>query len=69
MLILHDKKIQIGSLFSSKSLTIIHNYYLKRPNGTAAEGFYENRPIDMFKWLLGNMPQVPRPINVIKKAA
>ncbi len=53
-----------------KALTVIHNYYLKRPDGTtAAERFYENRPIDMFKWLLSNMPQVSRPRNVTKKAA
>jgi hypothetical protein len=52
------------------ALTVIHNYYLKRPDGTtAAERFYENKPIDMFEWLLGKMPQVPRPKNGTKKAA
>lgn len=53
-----------------KALTVIHNYYLKRANGTtAAERFYENRPIDMFEWLLGNMAQLPRPRNKTKIAA
>ncbi|WP_139795714.1 DUF6399 domain-containing protein [Desulfocicer vacuolatum] len=53
-----------------RALTVVHNYYLKRPDGTtAAERFYENRPIDMFKWLLGNMSQVPRPRNGTKIAA
>lgn len=52
------------------ALTVIHNYYLKRPDGTtAAERFYESKPIDMFEWLLGKMPQVPRPKNGTKKAA
>ncbi len=45
-----------------KALTVVHNYYLKRPDGsTAAERFYENKPIDMFEWLLGNMASPPRP--------
>lgn len=53
-----------------KALTVIHNYYLKRPDGTtAAERFYENRPIDMFEWLLGKMSQLPRPRSKTKIAA
>jgi len=48
----------------------LHNYYLKRADGTtAAERFYENRPIDMFEWLLGNMAQLPRPRSKTKIAA
>lgn len=53
-----------------KALTVIHNYYLKRPDGTtAAERFYENKPIDMFEWLLENMPAPPRPRNKRQRAA
>jgi len=53
-----------------KALTVRHNYYLKRADGTtAAERFYENRPIDMFEWLLGNMAQLPRPRSKTKIAA
>ncbi len=53
-----------------KALTVIHNYYLKRPDGsTAAERFYENKPIDMFEWLLGNMASPSRPRRKTKLAA
>ena len=53
-----------------KALTVVHNYHLKRPDGTtAAERFYENKPIDMFEWLLGNMASPPRPRRKIKLAA
>jgi uncharacterized protein DUF6399 len=53
-----------------KALTVIHNYYLRRPDGTtAAERFYENKPNDMFKWLLNNMTLPPRPRSKTKIAA
>lgn len=53
-----------------KALTVIHNYYLRRPDGTtAAERFFENRPIDLFEWLLDNMPLPPRPRSKRKLAA
>ena len=53
-----------------KALTVIHNHYLKRPDGaTAAERFYENKPIDMFEWLLENMSCPARPKNRRKIAA
>jgi len=53
-----------------KALTVIHNYYLRRPDGTtAAERFFENKPIDMFEWLLDNMALPPRPRSKIKLAA
>jgi hypothetical protein len=53
-----------------KALTVIHNYYLKRPDGTtAAERLYENRPIDMFEWLLENMASPPRPRSKLKLVA
>ena len=35
------------------SLTIVHNFYLKRSNGTtAAERFFGAKPKDLFEWLL-----------------
>jgi len=53
-----------------KALTVIHNYHLKRSDGTtAAERFYENKPIDLFEWLLNRMTQLPRSRSKIKKAA
>ena len=52
-----------------KALTVVHNYYLKRPDGTtAAERFFENKPIDMFEWLRDKMPLPPRPRCRTKKA-
>ncbi len=53
-----------------KALTVIHNYYLRRPDGTtAAERFYENKPNDIFEWLLKNMALPARPRSKIKIAA
>ncbi len=53
-----------------KALTVVHNYYLKRPDGTtAAERLFENKPIDMYEWLIKNMPPPPRPRSKIKIAA
>lgn len=53
-----------------KALTVIHNYYLKRPDGTtAAERFFERKPIGMFDWLLDNMPLPARPRSKRKIAA
>ncbi|SDU53069.1 DUF6399 domain-containing protein [Desulfobacula phenolica] len=54
-----------------KGLTVIHNFYLKRPDGTtAAERFFENKPINMFEWLVEKMPLPARPRrNRIKMAS
>jgi len=53
-----------------KALTVIHNYYLRRPDGTtAAERFYENKPNDIFEWLLKNMALPARPRSKMKIAA
>ena len=52
-----------------QALTAIHNYYIKRPDGTtAAERFFEKKPYDMFEWLLDHMELPARPRNVLKKA-
>jgi hypothetical protein len=45
-----------------QALTIIHNYHIKRPDGTtAAERFFENKPNDLFNCLLDQMDIPVRP--------
>jgi Family of unknown function (DUF6399) len=42
-------------------LTILHNFFIKRADETtAAERFFEQRPRDLFKWLLDRV-ELPRP--------
>lgn len=55
------------------SLTVIHNYFIKRADGTtAAERFFENKPRDLFEYLLKKMPYPGRSgqrAKLLKKAA
>jgi hypothetical protein len=45
-----------------KALTVIHNYMVKRPDGTtAAERFFGQKHTDVFSWLLQRLPDLPRP--------
>ena len=45
-----------------KALTVIHNYMVKRADGTtAAERFFGHRHKDVFSRLLERMPDLPRP--------
>jgi hypothetical protein len=45
-----------------KALTVIHNYVLRRRDGTtAAERFFGQKHPDAFSWLLQRMPDLPRP--------
>jgi hypothetical protein len=45
-----------------KALTVIHNYMVKRPDGTtAAERFFGQQHKDVFFWLLERLPDLPRP--------
>jgi len=45
-----------------KALTVIHNYGVKRRDGTtAAERFFGVKHQDLFSWLLERMPDLPRP--------
>jgi uncharacterized protein DUF6399 len=45
-----------------KALTVIHNYMVKRPDGTtAAERFFGQKHKDVFSCLLERMPDLPRP--------
>lgn len=67
---LHHHRLHRLSDRKLKSLTVIHNFHLKRPDGTtAAERFFEHKPINMFKWLLEKMDLPPRPRSNEKLAA
>jgi Family of unknown function (DUF6399) len=45
-----------------RALTVLHNYFIERPDGTtAAERFYGEKPADLFEWLLERFPDPPRP--------
>ena len=45
-----------------QALTTIHNFYLKRPDGTtAAERLFGTPPPDLFDWLVQQMPDLPVP--------
>ena len=45
-----------------KALTVIHNYMVKRPDGTtAAQRFFGQEHKDLFSWLLHRLPDLPRP--------
>jgi hypothetical protein len=51
---LHPKKLA--------GLTVVHNYFAKRHDGTtAAERFFGAPPRDLFTWLLDRLPLPPRP--------
>ncbi len=52
------------------ALTVIHNYYLKRDDGTtAAERFFEAKPNDLFEWLVDHLDFPARPRRHETKAA
>ena len=45
-----------------KALTAVHNYVLRREDGTtAAERFFGQKQRDVFSWLLQRMPELPYP--------
>jgi Family of unknown function (DUF6399) len=44
------------------ALTVIHNYLVERSDGTTAAGrFFNQKPPDLFDWLLERLPDLPRP--------
>jgi hypothetical protein len=44
------------------TLTVVHNYVVRREDGTtAAERFFGHKQRDAFTWLLQRMPELPRP--------
>ena len=52
------RRLEHGKL---ASLTVLHNYYLRRPDGTtAAERFFEAPPRELFAWLWEQMPEPSR---------
>ena len=51
-------------------LTVLHNYWLKRRDGTtAAERLFGKKPADLFEWLLARLPLPPRPARQRSRAA
>lgn len=53
-----------------KALTVLHNYFIERPDGsTAAERFFGQKPADLFEWLLQRFPDPPRPAKKVRKPA
>jgi uncharacterized protein DUF6399 len=51
-------------------LTTIHNYFLRRPDGTtAAERFFRARPHDLFEWVLDRLEIPARPARVRSRSA
>jgi hypothetical protein len=51
-------------------LTVLHNYAIRRADGTtAAERFFGHKPDDLFEWLLDRLPELPRPAKSRKHAA
>ncbi len=53
-----------------KALTVMHNYYIRRRDGTtAAERFFEAKPNNLFEFLLDRMDYPARPRNRLKLAA
>jgi len=53
-----------------QALTVIHNYRVKRGDGTtAAERFFGQKHKEVFSWLLQRMPDLPRPAPSRQKPA
>jgi hypothetical protein len=51
---LSDKRLQ--------ALTVLHNYWVRRADGSTAAGrFFGQEPRDLFAWLLERAPDPPRP--------
>jgi hypothetical protein len=58
----HHHGIHRLSASKLRALTVVHNYFLQRPDGsTAAQRFFGAEPDDLFEWLLKHMPLPPRP--------
>lgn len=53
-----------------KASTVVHNYYIKRRDGTTAAGrFFEAKTNDLFEFLLNHVDYPVRPRNRLKLAA
>jgi hypothetical protein len=52
-----------------KALTVLHNYFIERADGsTAAQRFFGQKPADLFEWLLERFPEPPRPAKRRRKS-
>src|SRR5262249_52528638 len=52
------------------ALTVLHNYWVRRPDGTtAAQRFFGHKPDDLFEWLRARLPELPRPAQSRRHAA
>ena len=52
------------------TLTVIHNYFIIRPDGTTpAERFFEQKPENLFQFLLDNLSLPARPAKSRKGVA
>ena len=52
-----------------KAMTVIHNYVVKREDGTtAAQRYFGQKHEDVCSWLLERMPGLPRPAKKRPKA-
>jgi hypothetical protein len=53
-----------------QALTAVHNFWLKRADGTtAAERFFGAKPADLFEYLVAHLPVPPRPAQRRSKVA
>jgi Family of unknown function (DUF6399) len=53
-----------------QALTAVHNYWLKRGDGTtAAERFFGSKPADLFEYLMARLPVLSRPAKRRRTAA
>jgi hypothetical protein len=63
-LALHHHSLHRLSDRKLASLTVVHNYYVKREDGTtAAERFFGAKPRDLFEYLLGQIDLPRRPAS------
>jgi len=69
-LLLHHHGCQALIPGKLKALTVIHNYFIERADGsTAAERFFGQKPANLFAWLLERFPEPPRPAKQGRKPA
>jgi hypothetical protein len=59
---LHHHSMRSLSDAKLAALTVVHNFWIRRSDGTtAAERLFEQPPRNLFEWLLDTMPDLPRP--------
>ena len=61
-LALHHHSLHRLSAKKLQALTVVHNFFIRRADGTtAAERFFGTRPADLFEWILDNITVPVRP--------